>query len=146
MKNSNKFTFEFVETIPRKLEENVLYISTEFETATHLCACGCKAKVVTPLSPSGWTLSYNGVSISLSPSIGNWSLECQSHYFIKKNKIVWSDKWDDEQIEATRRFRKIDRETENDKISSQSDQEIQAESISEKNNWFLGLFKSFFKS
>ena len=80
---------EFVEFIPDKLQEGVLYISKEFQTATHKCCCGCGEKVVTPLNDQWWKLKMNGESVSLSPSIGSWSLDCESHYYIKENKIQW---------------------------------------------------------
>lgn len=83
----------FVEHIPDCLEEGVIYISIDFCTAIHLCACGCKKEVVTPISPDGWALTFNGKSISLFPSIGNWSFPCQSHYWIKQGDIVWVPQW-----------------------------------------------------
>lgn len=92
---------KFVEFIPHSLEENILYISMEYKTVAHLCCCGCKEKVVTPLTPTDWTLTYNGVGISLHPSIGNWNFKCQSHYWIKNNQVVWADKWDNKQIYQT---------------------------------------------
>ena len=36
---------KFVKYIPDEIKEDVLYISYEFNTAIHLCACGCKNKV-----------------------------------------------------------------------------------------------------
>ncbi|MDE5759047.1 MAG: hypothetical protein K2H85_10620 [Allobaculum sp.] len=65
-----------------------MYISLLYGIATHLCACGCRNKIVTPLSKNGWTLTYDG-KISLSPSIGNYEIPCKSHYFITNNKIEW---------------------------------------------------------
>jgi len=50
---------KFVEFIPAKPEEGILYISIEYKTATHLCACGCGERVVTPLSPVDWKLTFN---------------------------------------------------------------------------------------
>ncbi|UFH58341.1 DUF6527 family protein [Sulfurovum mangrovi] len=141
-KDNQHISFEFVETIPRQIEENVLYISIEFETATHLCACGCKEKVVTPLAPSGWSLIYNGTTVSLNPSIGNWSLKCQSHYFIKKNKIIWASQWNDEQIKATRKSRNIERDTTIDKTGIQK---IKPKEKHQKNNWFVNIIMSLFK-
>lgn len=138
------FGFEFVETIPRELEETILYISVEFETATHLCACGCKEKVVTPLAPSGWSLIYNGTTISLSPSIGNWSLKCRSHYFIEKNRIVWVGQWNDEQIEATRKRRNIEHGTQRDNTNLQTTTQEQHQQH-KKTNWFMKLLTSFKK-
>ena len=82
------FKYEFVEFIPSELEEEMIYISIKFKTAVHLCACGCLEKVVTPLTPKDWKLIYDGKSISLSPSIGNWNYKCKSHYWIRKNEII----------------------------------------------------------
>lgn len=99
----------FVNTIPRELEESVLYVSMEYKTATHLCACGCGSKVVTSITPTGWTLSYNGDSVSLNPSIGSWSLPCQSHYWIKNGQILWAESWTKEQISAVKHQDMVDK-------------------------------------
>lgn len=81
---------EFVVFIPQILEPGVIYISEKYRTASHQCACGCGEKVVTPLSPADWRLTLHGDCVSLHPSIGNWNYECRSHYWIRRNKIVWS--------------------------------------------------------
>jgi hypothetical protein len=81
---------KFVEFIPSKIEENVLYISIEYDVAKHKCACGCGADIVTTLSPARWQLTYDGETVSLHPSIGNWNHDCKSHYFIKRDKVVWA--------------------------------------------------------
>ena len=94
---------EFVEAIPRELEEGVLYISIPFATAVHNCCCGCGNRVVTPLTPFKWKLSYDGEVVWLSPSIGNWSFPCQSHYWIKRNRIQWDDQWSADEIAAGRK-------------------------------------------
>lgn len=93
---------EFVELIPDVVEDGVLYISIPYATATHRCPCGCNEIVVTPIKPTDWTLTWNGESVTIYPSIGNWSLPCQSHYWIEENKIIWSRKWDDSEIKAVR--------------------------------------------
>lgn len=80
---------QFVTSFPRELEPGVLYVSPQFSTATHSCACGCGREVVTPLSPSQWVLTFDG-SVSLRPSIGNWGLPCRSHYFIERGRIRWA--------------------------------------------------------
>jgi len=95
--------FKFVEFIPSDLQEGVLYISVEFKTAVHKCVCGCGNKVVTPLTPTDWEITFNGKTISLSPSIGNWNFECKSHYFITRNKIRFSRRWSDWEIEGGRK-------------------------------------------
>ena len=87
----NRFRPLFVEYIPDQLEQGVLYLSMEFATASHACACGCSREVVTPLSPVGWQLRYDGENASLEPSIGNWSYPCRSHYWIKGGQVRWDD-------------------------------------------------------
>ncbi len=93
---------EFVEFIPEELDENTIYVSIRFATATHLCCCGCGNKVVTPLRPTGWRLVFDGKTISLDPSIGNWSFRCQSHYWIRNDRIRWAAQLTKKEIEAGR--------------------------------------------
>ncbi len=93
---------KFVEFIPDVLEDDTLYISIEYCTAVHKCVCGCGSEVVTPISPTDWELTFNGKTISLSPSIGNWNFECKSHYWIIKNKVKHARKWDDKEIDYNR--------------------------------------------
>lgn len=93
----------FVKYIPEILEDNTLYISLDYCTATHKCMCGCGNEVVTPITPTDWSLTYNGESVSLDPSIGNWSFDCQSHYWIKKSTVKWCGKWTKEEIESGRK-------------------------------------------
>jgi hypothetical protein len=92
----------FVEYVPAALDVGVVYVSTTYATVVHLCACGCGTKVVTPLSPAEWTVSFDGESISLSPSIGNWEFPCRSHYWIRRNKIQWAAPWTQEEVDAAR--------------------------------------------
>jgi len=88
-------THRFVEYIPDEIEDGVLYISIPFCTAIHKCVCGCGNEVVTPISRKGWKLSFDGETVSLTPSIGSWNLACKSHYFITNNKIKWARSWYD---------------------------------------------------
>lgn len=74
--------------VPEVLEQGKLYISRKFETAIHLCACGCGEKTVTPFgSPYGWNLIDGKNGITLRPSIGNQNFPCRSHYWITNNKV-----------------------------------------------------------
>ncbi len=93
---------KFVDNIPQILEKDVLYISIKYCTAVHKCICGCGNEVITPLSPTDWELIFNGKNVSLNPSIGNWSYDCKSHYWIIENKIKEADKWEDLEIERGR--------------------------------------------
>ena len=98
---------EFVDLIPDAIAEGVLYISIPYATAIHRCACGCGEIVVTPIRPTDWTLTWDGDTTTMMPSIGNWSLPCQSHYFIRRNKIIGARKWSKSKIEAGRAKDKI---------------------------------------
>lgn len=104
MKPEVILTPKFLQYIPDKLEKGILYLSIEFATASHSCACGCGHEVVTPLSPTDWKLIFDGATVSLDPSIGNWSFPCQSHYWITRNKVQWAPKWSKEQINAGRYY------------------------------------------
>jgi len=94
---------KFVEFIPNDLEDDVIYISIKYKTAVHKCICGCGHKVVTPITPTDWRITFDGRTISLYPSIGNWNFECQSHYWITNNRIEHSPKWSSNRIELGRR-------------------------------------------
>jgi hypothetical protein len=90
---------EFVEFIPKERQEGVLYISIPYATAVHSCFCGCGLKVVTPISPVGWKLIFDGEAVTLFPSIGNWSFPCRSHYFIRRNNVIWCKSMSQEEID-----------------------------------------------
>ncbi len=92
MKNEDvMLKYEFHKNIPYDIEYGVLYISKEYETAIHLCACGCGYKTITPLGSDGWALSESNKGITLRPSIGNFKGESpyHAHYYITNSKIVW---------------------------------------------------------
>ncbi len=78
----------FAEFVPTDLDDGLLYVSMQYATASHRCACGCGVRVVTPLGPADWLLTFDG-RVTLSPSVGNGQYECGSHYLIRKNRVVW---------------------------------------------------------
>lgn len=90
----------FVEVIPEDLQPGRLYLSIRFRTASHLCACGCGLKVVTPIKPAKWRFTYDGATVSLSPSVGRWQLPCKSHYCIVRNEIVWARSFSEDEMAA----------------------------------------------
>ena len=85
-----KLRHDFVEYMPDKIAEGVLYISIPFGTMIHKCACGCGEEVVTPLSPAEWNFTYDGKTVSIYPSVGSWSLQCRSHYWIDTGHVRWA--------------------------------------------------------
>jgi Family of unknown function (DUF6527) len=103
MKHNFPIRHEFVEFIPETLSAGLVYISIPYATAAHSCFCGCGNKVVTPLSRQGWSVTFDGESVSLYPSIGNYGLPCQSHYFVRNNRVEWARVRSHEEIVADRR-------------------------------------------
>lgn len=75
-----------------EMAEGHIYISYKYNSALHLCLCGCKGKVSTPLNSkahpeAGWTITEDAQRrITLTPSIGNFQEKCKSHYIITSNK------------------------------------------------------------
>lgn len=102
MRRAAALRHEFVDTVPKKLREGVLYVSLTYATAVHRCCCGCGGEVITPLSPIDWALTFDGETVSLEPSIGNWSFACQSHYWIARNRIIWARRWTRSEIASSR--------------------------------------------
>ena len=91
-------THEFIDKIPDSLEDGKLYISIPFVTAVHRCFCGCGNEVVTPFGSTDWKLTYDGETVSLSPSIGNWGFPCMSHYWIRNNEVQVARRWNQKEI------------------------------------------------
>lgn len=84
--------------MPKELESGILYVSEEFSTAAHLCACGCGTKIRTPLGPTEWSFKETTEGPTLHPSIGNWQQPCKSHYWIRNGQVLWAGKMTVEQI------------------------------------------------
>ncbi len=105
-----KLGYAFVDHIPEELNEGVLYVSMHFGTVVHRCACGCGEEVVTPLGPAEWRLTYDGKTISLDPSIGNWGFSCGSHYWIKEGTVKWARRFSETDIALVREEARARRE------------------------------------
>ena len=91
-----------VRYMPKELQAGVLYVSEEFFTAAHLCACGCGTKIRTPLGPTEWSVQETPQGPTLWPSVGNWQQACRSHYWFHNGEVVWGDAWSPAQIDAGR--------------------------------------------
>ena len=104
MKRRLTVTHQFVNYVPERLDDGVLYVSIEYATVVHRCLCGCGEEIVTPLTPTDWELSFDGESNSFAPSIGNWNLPCRSHYWIAKNRVRWAGRWSQSEIDQGRRL------------------------------------------
>ena len=121
MKRQASVKHTFVEFIPDKLESGTLYVSIAFATVVHKCCCGCGNEVVTPLSPSDWKLIFDGESVSLEPSIGNWSFPCQSHYWVTGGQIRWSRQWSKDEIALRKSGRSLAKERYSERSAAPSE-------------------------
>ena len=92
----------WVEDMPEIIEEGKIYISTKHRLTEHLCACGCGTEVSLPLGRSDWKIEYDGETVGIWPSVGNWRLPCKSHYVIQENKTRWCRLWSEKEILARR--------------------------------------------
>ena len=126
---TERLRHEFVDRFPAQLEQGVIFISIPFATTAHLCCCGCGSKTVNPLTPTDWSITYDGETISLSPSVGNWSYECESHYWIEGSCVIWAPKWTKERIALGRAK---DRVLKDRHHSEKSDERIGASSETEE--------------
>lgn len=100
----SKMNPQYVEFIPEILSDGILYISRSYKTAVHKCCCGCGEEVVTPLMPTEWTLSSSSSGVSLYPSIGNWSMPCRSHYWIRNSRVIWAGAMSRKEIDQGREY------------------------------------------
>src|SRR5258706_6981815 len=98
-----RIELQHVHYMPKDLKRGVLYVSLEYGTAAHSCACGCGSKIRTPLGPTDWALEETDSGPTLYPSIGNWQQSCQSHYWIRGGRIIWAETWTPDEIAAGRR-------------------------------------------
>lgn len=134
---------QFVDYIPDVLDEGTLYISILCATVVHNCCCGCGNEVVTPLSPVDWKVVFDGETISLEPSVGNWSFECHSHYWIRNNQAQWAEQWSQERIDNVRYNEQAIRNRYYSTLSKQSENDITSNpmTISSKRRWWQKYLK-----
>jgi hypothetical protein len=109
---SDRLTPVFAETMPDTLEDGVLYVSVQYAMTIHRCACGCGHEVVAPLAPSSWIMTFDGVNISLEPSIGNWNFPCRSHYWVLRGRVLWAGAMSQDEIDEGGRRDTIPRSVE----------------------------------
>lgn len=86
----------FVEVMPefKLITEGFLWISLTHRTINFRCPCGCGELTVLSIRPTRWHVLFDGECVSLNGRTGGsvWtSSSCGSHYFIKRNKVIWSD-------------------------------------------------------
>lgn len=103
---SARVKHQVVDSIPERLQVGTLYVTTDRDVAGHLCACGCGREVITPLSPTDWSITIDQHGATLDPSIGNWAFPCRSHYFIWDGQVVWAGNMSNKAISQGRQKNK----------------------------------------
>jgi hypothetical protein len=136
MKRAASLTHEFVEFVPDTLETGKIYVSISYATVVHKCCCGCGHEVVTPISPTAWKLIFDGRTISLDPSIGNWNFPCRSHYWIRGNEVKWAEPWSVRQVEAARNAERHENQRFFDRGKTQDEPVVATPSMPEKQPWW----------
>jgi len=148
----HRLEHRFVKHIPEMLEPGVLYISMEYGTAAHSCCCGCGEEVVTPFTPTDWKMTFDGESISLWPSVGNWNLRCRSHYVIDRGQVLAAGPWSNTQVEAERRrdkaakdrYFEISRPTPTSPVAAPERESVTTPPVEEPASWWSRLRRKFF--
>jgi hypothetical protein len=130
LRNQTSLSYKFVEYIPENIEDGMMYISISFATVVHKCCCGCGNEVITPLSPTDWKLIFDGQTVSIDPSIGNWGFNCKSHYWIKQNQIIWARQWSQEEISAGRAYDRLAKKT---YLNNKDDRTVSDDNSCDKN-------------
>lgn len=78
---------KFVDVIPEvdAMEPGLVYVSANYATTNHLCACGCGGQTVIPLDGTGWSFIEEADGPTFRPSILNRS--CRAHYYVTRGKV-----------------------------------------------------------
>ena len=103
----------FVDLLPAtgSIGPGELWISLKHRTLNLRCPCACGKLRVLTIHPSRWHFYFDGKAVSLCSTTGGsvWSHSgCGSHYFIRRNTVIWAEridpKWHNEyaQIEKAR--------------------------------------------
>ena len=124
-----------VKFLPSDLKEGILYVSKKYGVAGHLCPCGCRCKIITPLGLNEWRYTEMKGLPTLYPSIGNWQLPCRSHYWITNGEVEWSYEWSQEKIDASMEFEEKRR---NDYYKNLEGNQKNTSFLSSLRKWFKG--------
>ena len=105
MKQALAFKHEFVEFIPeRAAREDDLRLDRICDGVAHVRLRLRKQGGHAAEARRTGSSSFDGKTVSLHPSIGNWGFPCRSHYWIRNNKVQWAEQWSQDRIEAGRAY------------------------------------------
>lgn len=69
-----------VEFIPNELQVGKFYYSEMYQTATHICPCGCGQHIPIPIKEGEWQI-LNKEKLTVVPSFQQ-RMKCMAHYVI----------------------------------------------------------------
>lgn len=91
-----RYKYQFVSDVPDSIREDIIYIINNEGYSWQIimcCPCGCKKNLHMNLMKEHepyWKFEIDKKNkISLYPSIHR-IVGCESHFFIKKGKIIWA--------------------------------------------------------
>ena len=80
----------FVESIPPgRPPAGEFLISIKYGMGVLRCPCGCGNTMDVNIEPHRWSIKWDGEHISVCPSISSDWMGCRSHYWVRRNRIVW---------------------------------------------------------
>jgi hypothetical protein len=97
------YRVERVERLPSALDDNVVYVSEDYEVAALKCACGCGHRV-TLLLGDGHTVKEVSGSADVYPSIGVWDAPCRSHFWLRNGEVDWDEQYSEAEIRSAMRY------------------------------------------
>lgn len=98
-----KYKIQNVDRFPSILDDEVVYISEEFEMAALNCACGCGHRVNLLLGDGHTVKNIDGLA-DIYPSVGVWDASCKSHFFIRCGDVIWAESWSQDRIDVAMQF------------------------------------------
>jgi hypothetical protein len=92
-----------------------------------------------PFTPTDWMLTFDGETVSLWPSIGNWNFKCRSHYIIRRSRVFEAEPWENKEVEHGRQ---IDKDRKQKHFQKPNRPERSEESQPQAETGSLGLWRS----
>lgn len=86
------------ERLPSQVGTFEFHYSRRFEMAALSCGCGCGHRVMLNLLDQHHLLIEGGLP-TVTPSILVSDAPCLSHFFIRKGRVVWAQKWSPKMVD-----------------------------------------------
>lgn len=87
------------ERLPAQVGPFEFHYSRRFEMAALACACGCGHRVMLNLLDQH-QLTIEGGLPTVSPSILVSDAPCLSHFFLRRGRVEWAEKWSKKTVDS----------------------------------------------